>query len=259
MIKKIFKKLIFFLYILYNQNYYFRVAKSQNNNKENIFIKKLSKIVPNKNFIEIGFHNTEFNCVGLIEKNFTGTLIDSGRMLNIIIMRIILFIIGKSNIEVKDIHVEKKNLKKILKKIKNIGFVSIDIDGNDFWIIKKILDLKLKPNVFIVEYNPSLLNFPYTVPYDRFFDRFKKHESGLYHGASLIAFHKILKKNGYSLVRVIGGLNAVFLDNKLVKKTKLKILNPKEAYNEGKIRNKYYKKNAKQQFEEIKNLKFVKV
>ena len=60
MLKKIFSK--FFLYskffLIMN---FFKFAKSQNKNKENNYLKKISKSIKNKNFIEIGFHNTEFN------------------------------------------------------------------------------------------------------------------------------------------------------------------------------------------------------
>jgi len=259
MLIKIFNKFFFIIKIFFNKKFYFKFAKSQNRNKENNFLKKISKNIKNKNFIEIGFHNTEFNCIGLIEKNFSGLLIDSGRILNVILMKLILKIIRKSKVKVIHMHIEKKNLKGIFYKPHNVGCISIDIDGNDFWIVKKILEIKVRPEVFLVEYNASFLHFPYTVPYDKNFDRFKKHKSGLYHGASLLAFNKIFNKYGYYLVKEIGGVNAFFCNKKIIKKNNLKILNSLTAYNEGEIRNKIHKKSANKQFEEIKNLKFIKV
>ena len=235
MLKKIFSKFFFILKVFFNNEFFFKFAKSQNKNKENNYLKKISKSIKNKNFIEIGFHNTEFNCVGLIEKNFSGLLVDSGRIINIILMRLILILVGKTKVKVKHIHIKRSNIKKILYNCPNIGCLSIDIDGNDFWIVKKILEIKVRPEVFVVEYNSSLLNFPYTVPYDENFERFKKHKSGLYHGASLTAFNKIFNKHGYYLVKVIGGVNAFFVKKNIIKKNSFKILNPIKAYSEEKL------------------------
>ena len=259
MFKKIYNKFFFIIKIFFNKNFFFKFAKSQNKNQENNFLKKISKNIKNKNFIEIGFHNTEFNCIGLIEKNFSGILIDSGRYSNIILMKLILNIIGKKRVKVKHLHIEKKNLKKIFHSNLNVGCLSIDIDGNDFWIVKKILEIKVRPEVFIVEYNASFLDFPYTVPYDKNYERYKKHKSGLYHGASLKAFEKLFKKYNYKLIRVIGGVNAVFSSPTVIKKNNLKILNANSEYAEGKIRNTIYKQNAKKQFQVIKHLKLIKI
>ena len=174
-------------------------------------------------------------------------------------MRLILILVGKTKVKVKHIHIKRSNIKKILYNCPNIGCLSIDIDGNDFWIVKKILEIKVRPEVFVVEYNSSLLNFPYTVPYDENYERFKKHKSGLYHGASLKAFEKLFKKYNYKLIRVIGGVNAVFSSPTVIKKNNLKILNANSEYAEGKIRNTIYKQNAKKQFQVIKHLKLIKI
>lgn len=256
--KKFIKKLLFFVKIIFNNKLYFKLAKSQNKNEESSFLKKISSKLKHKYFIEIGFHNTEFNTIGLIEKNFSGLLIDGGRFVNILTMKFILKILGKKNVKVKNFFVEKKNIKKIFKENKKIGCLSIDIDGNDFWIVKSILELNIRPEIFIVEYNPSFLNYSYSVPYDKNFNRFKKHSSGLYHGASLYAFSKLFKKNGYHLIKVIGGVNAIFINHLLCKKLGMYVLNHRNAYQEGLIRNKIHKKSAKEQFNEIKNLDYVK-
>ncbi len=259
MIFKIVFKIIFLIRIIFSNNFFFKFAKSQNNNEENLFLKKVSKKIKNKYFVEIGFHNTEFNSISLIEKNFSGMMIDSGRFLNVILMKIILFLIGKSRkVKVKHFHVETKNIKSIFGK-KNVGIVSIDIDGNDFWIAKKILEIGIKPSVFIVEYNPSFLNFSCSVPYSKNFDRFEKHESGLYHGASLKAFEKMFKKYNYNLIKVIGGINAVFFSKETIKENNFNILNSTNNYKEGKIRNKIIKQNAKEQFKRIRHLKLIKI
>ena len=257
MLSKFFKKIFFLYQIIFDNKLYYKLAKSQNKNKENLFLKKISSKFDFKYFIEIGFHNTEFNCLGLIEKNFSGLLIDSGRWINVFIMRLIIKIL-KKDIQVMYFHIEKKNVKKIFNNRKKIGCLSIDIDGNDFWMVKKILELNIKPEVFIVEYNPSFLNFSYSSLYDKKFDRFKKHPSGLYHGASLISFVKLFNKYDFCLVKIIGGINAFFLQKRLLKKFRLKALTSKE-YREGKIRNNFLKIDAKLQFDIIKKFNFAKI
>ena len=67
------------------------------------------------------------------------------------------FIIDK-NIKVKNYFITKENLIKIINK-KNIGCISIDIDGNDYWIVKEILNNKILPEIFVVEYNASFFKF----------------------------------------------------------------------------------------------------
>lgn len=260
MINKIISKINFLIRITFSKTYFYRYARSQNNNEENRFLKKISKNIKYKNFTEIGFHNTEFNCIGLIEKNFSGLLIDSGRSLNLQIMKLILFLIGKSQkIKVENLHVEKKNVRNIFRDKHRVGLISIDIDGNDFWIVKKILEIGVRPNLFIVEYNPSFLKFSLSVPYIKNFNRFERHPSGLYHGASLRAFEKLFKKYDYRLIRVIGGINAVFSSKKIAIYNNLKTLNTNNSYKEGVIRNKIYKQNAKKQFQTIKHLKLIRI
>ncbi len=260
MINKIISKIHFLVRILLSKNYFYEYAKSQNNNEENKFLKKISKKIKYKNFVEIGFHNTEFNCIGLIENNFTGLLIDSGRLINLQIMKLILVLIGKSKkIKVDNLHVEKKNVRQIFKNRQRVGLISIDIDGNDFWIIKKILEIGVRPDVFIVEYNPSFLKYSISVPYSKNFNRFRKHPSGLYHGASLKAFVKLFQSYDYKLIKVIGGINAVFSSKKIVNENNFKILNTNFDYKEGVIRNKIYKQNAKNQFQTIKHLKLIRI
>lgn len=81
----------------------------------------------------------------------------------------------------------------------DIGILSVDIDGNDYWILKKITSVR--PTVVIVEFNNLLgIKKSLTVPYDPGFVRHDKHYSGLYFGASLKAFYDLLKTRGYSFI-----------------------------------------------------------
>jgi len=96
-------------------------------------------------------------------------------------------------------------------KLGTIDVVSIDIDGNDFWVLQEFpLD---GVQVLIVEYNPSLSDSkPISVVYDPGFDRTRKHYSWKYYGATLEAFQHYLEENGFCFIGATSqGTNAFFV------------------------------------------------
>jgi hypothetical protein len=95
----------------------------------------------------------------------------------------------------------------------DIGLLSIDIDGNDYWVWEA-LDAVL-PRIVICEYD-NLLGCDRAVvsPYDRSFDKLKAHYSFLYGGASLPALERLARTKGYTLVGSnSAGNNAFFVRN----------------------------------------------
>ena len=92
-----------------------------------------------------------------------------------------------------------------------IDLLSLDIDGNDYWIWQAI-DV-VRPRVVIAEIqciwgSDRSVTVPYSQEFrTQFVDRF-----GIYCGASLPAFVKLGKRKGYRLVGVQNlGFNAIFL------------------------------------------------
>tara|TARA_B100000579_G_C22766642_1_gene821803 strand:+ start:492 stop:1307 length:816 start_codon:yes stop_codon:yes gene_type:complete len=249
----------FFKIFIINSENYFHLTKSQFNNQENIFISDLSKSIKSKNFIEIGYHYRELNCIGLIQNNFFGKIVDAdmGDTLNTFIMKILIKKV-KRKIDVIKRFINLENIDDIFD-MKKLGCLSIDIDGNEYWILEKILSKNIIPEVIITEYNASFLDHEITVPYDKNFNIHKKHPSLWYHGASLFAFNKLLNKYQYGLVKVIGGTNAIFIQEELLKASGLKKFDPSEIYEECESRNKKGGNSAKEQFDAIKHLPLVKV
>jgi hypothetical protein len=96
-----------------------------------------------------------------------------------------------------------------------IGLLSIDIDGNDYWIWDAIT--VIDPQVVIIEtHNEFGLN-NIVVPYDANYSYPGKHPD--YHGASPIAMTKLAKKKGYRLVGANElGFNFIYVKNGLVEK-----------------------------------------
>ncbi len=95
----------------------------------------------------------------------------------------------------------------------DIGLLSIDIDGNDYWIWHAIE--VISPRIVITEYNAL---FPpestVSIPYQEDFNRVQAHPSLAYWGASLAAFEYLAHERGYSLVAINNaGSNAFFVRN----------------------------------------------
>jgi hypothetical protein len=92
-----------------------------------------------------------------------------------------------------------------------IGLLSIDIDGNDYWVWQAIN--VIQPVIVIAEYNYRFgPDRAVTIPYDAKFDRNEAHPSRLYFGASLKALCKLGKAKGYAFVGCnSNGVNAFFV------------------------------------------------
>ncbi len=80
-----------------------------------------------------------------------------------------------------------------------IGVLSIDVDGNDYWILEAIDSVD--PVILVVEWNSVFGDrAALSVPYQHDFDRRKAHFSQQYWGASVAAFELLAARKGYSLV-----------------------------------------------------------
>lgn len=105
--------------------------------------------------------------------------------------------------------------------IGDIGILSIDIDGNDYWIWKAI-DV-VNPAIVIVEYNSTFgAKHAITIPYSPRFDRSAAHYSNLYWGCSLKALELLGKDKGYVFV----GSNSAGNNAYFVRKDRLGTVKP---------------------------------
>lgn len=92
-----------------------------------------------------------------------------------------------------------------------VGLLSVDIDGNDYWVWKSI-DV-VNPAIVVAEYNAVLGDIhALTVPYRADFQRTQAHHSNLYFGASLPALIELGRQKGYTFVGTTStGCNAFFV------------------------------------------------
>lgn len=226
-------------------------TKPKPQNDESIIINRLlNRYKVPKTFIEFGFSGWEFNCADLVNE-WVGYLVD-GDIYNIRIARSIF----KKNITAESHWITLDNIH-IFKKWLNdreLGILSIDVDGNDYYFLKELV--ALRPSIIIIEYNSSFKLRPITVKYDPKFDRKIKHSSWTYFGVSLSAVNFLLNSHGYSLIEVgNSGVNAFFVRNDYISSDDL-ILNPKYVFRE-----KLFKDNSRpsHQWEVIKDMEYIDV
>lgn len=144
-----------------------------------------------------------------------------------------------------------------------IGLLSVDIDGNDYWVWEAIN--VVEPVIVIVEYNSVFgAEHAITIPYDPAFNRTAAHSSNLYWGTSLKALCLLAEKKGYSFVGCnSAGNNAHFVRKD--KAAKIPVINVQQGYVESRFRESRDKDGnltylyGKQRLEAIKEMNVVDV
>ena len=116
-----------------------------------------------------------------------------------------------------------------------IGLLSIDVDGNDYWIFDSIS--VVRPAIVIIEYNHRFgADRAVTVPYDPAFRRDRAHHSHIYYGASLRALCLVANRKGYAFVGCESfGVNAFFVRGDLMT-DRLREVSILDGYRHGRFR-----------------------
>ena len=120
-------------------------------------------------------------------------------------------------INLKKEFITAENIVELFEKYsvpKMFDLCSIDIDYNDWYVTRKILEANYRPAVFIVEYNA---HHPPTEDKIVLYDASGCWDGTQYFGGSLLAFQKLFTRFGYSLVYATQhGVNAFFVQNRFV-------------------------------------------
>lgn len=96
-------------------------------------------------------------------------------------------------------------------RLGELDLLSIDIDGNDYWIWDAIA---IQPRVVVIEYNAK---FRPPAKWVMQYNPQHRWNSSDYHGASLESLNELARKKGYTLVgSCFAGVNAFFVRNDLV-------------------------------------------
>ena len=110
--------------------------------------------------------------------------------------------------------ITRENINSIIKEAGfsgRLGLLSIDVDGNDYWIWEALT--AVDPAIVIVEYNGIFGGSePVTIPYQAEFVRQNAHYSYLYWGTSLPALCHLAARKGYVWIGCnTAGNNAYFV------------------------------------------------
>lgn len=91
---------------------------------------------------------------------------------------------------------------------------SLDMDGNDYYVARTLMENGFRPKLFVVEYNSAFgPDQSITIEYERKFECNRAHESGLYYGVSIQGWKTLFSHYGYRFLTVEShGVNAFFCD-----------------------------------------------
>lgn len=170
--------------------------------------------IPNKTFVEFGVETyTESNTRFLLmNDNWRGLAMD-GSPANVEAIRQDP-IYWRHDLTAIASFITRKNINQLIKSHvaqDDIGLLSIDIDGNDYWVWKDIT--VVNPRIVICEYNSVFgAERAVTIPYQEDFQRTSAHHSNLYWGASLAALCRLAEEKGYRFIGAnSAGNNAFFV------------------------------------------------
>jgi hypothetical protein len=189
-------------------------------------------------FVEFGVEsyyeaNTRFL---LVNNNWSGLVIDDSESHIDTIRRSEMY--WRYNLKAERAFVTRENINDLLKTAGvtgDIGLLSIDIDGNDYWVWQAI-DV-IRPDIVVIEYNARFgPTASITVPYDAAFERARAHYSMIYYGASLAALARLGNQKGLALVGCNSAGNNAFFVRREKLPSDLRSLQPEEAFVVGKFR-----------------------
>lgn len=147
------------------------------------------------------------------------------------------------NKEIKKEFITKDNINLIFDKYnvpKKFDLLSIDIDGNDYWVWK---ELEYYPNVVIIEYN---CHFDMKTSCALEYDENSVWDGSYAFGASLSAFINLADKKGYYLYKEHGYVNLIFIKKEFQEKLP-SIFNEKSII----LPQSFFKKNTNKKFIEV--------
>jgi hypothetical protein len=175
--------------------------------------------IPRKLFVEFGVENyTEANTRWLLVNDGWSGLVLDGSEENVAAIRRDP-VCWRYNLRAACAFIQRKNINELLRENNltgEIGVLSIDIDGVDYWVWEAIE--VVTPAIVVIEYN-SLFgpSRAVTVPYDPHFERVKAHYSCSYYGASLAALVALGRRKGFAFVGSnSAGNNAFFVRRELM-------------------------------------------
>jgi hypothetical protein len=198
----------------------------------------LSRVaIDRKIFVEFGVENyVQSNTRFLLTNNKWSGLVMDGSPENIAYIKQDV-IYWSTNLKAECAFIDRDNINQLLTAngiTGDIGLLSVDIDGNDYWVWEAIDTVS--PRIVICEYSSQFgPDAEVTTPYSPTFVRDSAHHSRIYYGASISALTSLAARKGYSLVAGNqAGNNIFFVRNDVL--GDLKVRTPQDVYRRSQFR-----------------------
>jgi hypothetical protein len=174
----------------------------------------------NSIFVEFGVGNgLENNTTALLLQGWSGVWIEASERSNKEIQKNLKPLIDDQKLSVVAQFITRENIVGLFEDCgvpNELDLVSIDIDGNDYWVWEALLS-RYSPRVVVIEYNALLgPSAPWVVEYNPANARESAVATSDF-GGSLKAMELLGRRNGYSLVGCdFMGVNAFFVRDDLL-------------------------------------------
>ncbi len=168
--------------------------------------------VTNQYFVEFGVHGVKNNSTFLLLKGWKGLWVGDSASGKKSISKKFRKPLNDENLTFYPKRITKENIESIfqLNEVPEVfDFLSIDLDGNDYWIWNAISNFS--PRVVCIEYNST---FPPDISCVMTYNPEHQWDHTSYYGASIKALEKLGRKKGYELIGCdFTGCNAFFIRN----------------------------------------------
>jgi hypothetical protein len=175
---------------------------------EDIIISKILTRIENysKIFLEFGpGDGLENNTISLLAKGWNGMWVGAQNLR--------IDVANNSNLVFLKQWVDLESIKSIIPYIYDLNpfLLSMDLDGNDYYIMEFLLNNKVQPGIIVQEYNGSI---PANVEWIQRYNPSHSWNGSNYYGASLLSYIKLFESHGYTFLCCnLTGVNSFFIKN----------------------------------------------
>jgi hypothetical protein len=169
----------------------------------------------NRTFLELGVGNgLENNTLFLLVQGWSGIWLEGSEKKAAAAKKNLAALVAARRLEIHQHFITAATIDKKIAGVtanREIDLLSIDLDGNDYYILEAIRSIF--PRVIVAEYNSK---FPADVPWIIEYNESHRWDATDYFGASLKSLETLLAEKGYSLVGCnLMGTNAFFVRHDL--------------------------------------------
>lgn len=171
--------------------------------------------IASKTFVEFGVEaGLQNNTLKLLLEGWSGLWLEGSPKYVKAIEQKFSDVIGQKRLHVASAFIDRDNINALIGKVfkDEIDLISIDIDGNDIYILEALT--VVRPRVLVIEYNGK---FPPPMNLAQAYNPSHHWQGTDYGGASLEAIVRVADRKGYALVGCnITGVNAFFVRTDLL-------------------------------------------